>query len=89
MTKHLIIPCSNCGAEYDTDNSPIRPILRRKTMPFCLYCHTALLQARHKEFPQQIEWLPIMECKNPESYGILCVPCNQCGRFTGEVKWKK
>lgn len=20
-------------------------------------------------------------CKNPESYGTICVRCNQCGRF--------
>mgnify|MGYP007130633525 FL=1 len=20
-------------------------------------------------------------CKNPESYGVICVGCNKCGRF--------
>lgn len=23
----------------------------------------------------------VENCKNPESYGTICVKCNQCGRF--------
>jgi len=23
-------------------------------------------------------------CRNPDSYGCICVRCNQCGRFTKE-----
>lgn len=22
------------------------------------------------------------ECRNPDSYGCICVRCNRCGRFT-------
>ena len=22
------------------------------------------------------------DCANPDSYGMICVQCNQCGRFT-------
>lgn len=27
---------------------------------------------------------PVYNCKNPASYGTLCVLCNQCGRFEYE-----
>lgn len=23
-------------------------------------------------------------CKNPDSYGVICVGCNECGRFNNE-----
>lgn len=28
------------------------------------------------------------DCKNPESYGTICVKCNECGRFDdGTETW--
>jgi len=24
---------------------------------------------------------PVDDCKNPDSYGMICVKCNECGRF--------
>ena len=27
---------------------------------------------------------PVEDCKNPASYGMLCVLCNNCGRFGEE-----
>lgn len=29
---------------------------------------------------------PVQNCKNPDSYGMICVKCNKCGRFTVEYK---
>ena len=26
---------------------------------------------------------PTKDCKNLDSYGMICVHCNQCGRFEG------
>ena len=31
-----------------------------------------------------VDFQPIDDCKNPESYGEICVQCNQCGRFDRE-----
>ena len=28
-----------------------------------------------------VDYQPVDECKNPDSYGEICVQCNQCGRF--------
>lgn len=29
-----------------------------------------------------IDYSPIPKCKNPDSFGMICVKCNKCGRFT-------
>jgi len=29
-----------------------------------------------------MDYAPLKNCKNPDSYGMICVQCNQCGRFT-------
>ena len=29
-----------------------------------------------------IHYPPTEDCKNPDSYGMICVKCNECGRFT-------
>ena len=33
-----------------------------------------------------IDFAPVAECKNPDTYGIICVKCNDCQRFTKEYK---
>lgn len=29
---------------------------------------------------------PIKECRNIDSYNLICILCNQCGRFTKDKK---
>jgi len=29
------------------------------------------------------------DCKNPDSYGMICVHCNKCGRFDEHKKENK
>jgi len=28
-----------------------------------------------------IDYAPVKCCKNPDTYGVICVKCNKCGRF--------
>lgn len=28
------------------------------------------------------DYHPVKKCKNPDTYGEICVKCNKCGRFT-------
>ena len=28
-------------------------------------------------------------CRNPDSYGMICVRCNKCGRFETKDKYEK
>jgi len=28
-----------------------------------------------------IDFTPVENCKNPDTYGYICVKCNDCGRF--------
>ena len=28
-----------------------------------------------------VDYRPIKGCKNPKSFGEICVKCNKCGRF--------
>lgn len=32
--------------------------------------------------PVFVDYTVTDECKNPDSYGTICVKCNECGRFT-------
>ena len=32
-----------------------------------------------------IDYRPVPDCINPDSFGEICVKCNQCGRFTRGV----
>lgn len=33
-----------------------------------------------------VDYAPIKECRNPDTYGMMCVKCNDCGRFTKEYQ---
>ena len=36
-----------------------------------------------------IDFAPIKECKNLDTFGIICVKCNQCGRFNDKKNFRK
>lgn len=33
-----------------------------------------------------LDYRPVPECTNPDSFGEVCVKCNECGRFTRNIK---
>ena len=40
---------------------------------------------RNDDYTQMfIDCAPVPGCKNPDSYGMICVRCNLCGRFGDE-----
>ena len=36
-----------------------------------------------------IDYPPTKDCKNPDTYGEICVKCNDCGRFDKLTKKEK
>ena len=34
-----------------------------------------------QETVMHFDYAPTKDCNNPDTYGEICVKCNQCGRF--------